>query len=91
LKPVKCDVSEELILSTAKALVESGLHDLGYNYVILEDCWTKKDRKATGHLVADPERFPHAMKYVADQIHSMGLKWGMYGSAGVMTCAQYPG
>lgn len=31
------------------------------------------------------------MKAVADQIHSMGLKFGLYGDAGTMTCAGYPG
>ena len=31
------------------------------------------------------------MKYVADYIHSKGLKFGMYSCAGMNTCAGYPG
>lgn len=31
------------------------------------------------------------MKYLADYIHSKGLKFGMYICAGTMTCAGYPG
>ena len=31
------------------------------------------------------------MKYVADYVHSKGLKFGMYSAAGIMTCAGYPG
>lgn len=31
------------------------------------------------------------MRYVADQLHSMSMKFGMYSSAGVYTCARYPG
>ena len=31
------------------------------------------------------------MKAVSDEIHSMGMKFGLYGDAGTMTCAGYPG
>jgi len=31
------------------------------------------------------------MKAVADRIHALGLKFGMYSSAGFYTCGQYPG
>ena len=31
------------------------------------------------------------MAYVADQLHGMGLGFGMYSSAGKYTCARYPG
>jgi alpha-galactosidase len=31
------------------------------------------------------------MKHVADQIHNLGMKFGMYSSAGVFTCGRYPG
>ena len=31
------------------------------------------------------------MKYLADYVHSKGLKFGMYSCAGTLTCARYPG
>lgn len=31
------------------------------------------------------------MKHVSDQLHSLGLKFGMYSSAGVYTCGGYAG
>ena len=31
------------------------------------------------------------MKAVADDIHNLGLKFGLYGDAGTMTCGGYPG
>lgn len=34
-------------------------------------------------------KFPNGMGYVADQLHSMGLKFGMYSSAGLYTCGRY--
>jgi alpha-galactosidase len=31
------------------------------------------------------------MKYVADKVHNLGLKFGIYSSAGIYTCGRYPG
>jgi len=32
-------------------------------------------------------KFPSGIKGVADKIHEMGLKFGLYSSAGTLTCA----
>ncbi|KAF2089790.1 glycoside hydrolase family 27 protein [Saccharata proteae CBS 121410] len=85
-----CDVSESLLLNTAQAMVDYGLRDLGYNYVVLDDCWSS-GRNESGYLVEDTTKFPNGMKHVADRVHAMGMKFGMYSSAGVFTCARYPG
>lgn len=86
------NINEQVILETADAIVEKGLDKVGYEYVVIDDCWCKKQRDPeTGRLVADPEKFPHGMKYVADYIHAKGLKFGMYTCAGVTTCGGYPG
>lgn len=34
---------------------------------------------------------PAGIKALADYVHSKGLKFGIYGDAGAMTCARYPG
>jgi alpha-galactosidase len=78
------------LLDTAKAMADYGLRDLGYNYVILDDCWSQ-GRNASGYLEANPKKFPNGMAHVADQIHALGMKFGMYSSAGVLTCGRYPG
>lgn len=85
------DINEKLIFEVADVLVESGLRDLGYDYLVIDDCWDLRTRDEKGHLVPDPEKFPNGMKAVADYIHDRGLKFGMYSCAGVMTCAGYPG
>lgn len=85
-----CDVSEELLLNTAQAMVDYGLRDLGYNYVVLDDCWSA-GRNDSGYLVHNPKKFPNGMKAVADRVHDLGMKYGMYSSAGVFTCGKYPG
>ena len=85
-----CDVSEDLLLGTARSIVDYGLRDAGYQYVILDDCWQTMERNSTSHLVANTTRFPNGMGDVADRIHKLGLKFGMYSSAGEYTCARYP-
>jgi alpha-galactosidase len=86
----RCDVSEELIMEMADAMVSSGMQDAGYEYIVIDDCW-QVSRDENGDIVVDPERFPNGMKYLADYIHSKGLKFGIYSSAGTVTCQRRPG
>jgi alpha-galactosidase len=65
------------VLNTAKAFVDLGLKDLGYTYVNIDDCWSTKQRNSTGHLVADPAKFPKGIDGLAREVHG--------------TCALYPG
>ena len=85
------NIDEKLIMESADTLVETGLADCGYNYIVIDDCWALKERDENGKLVPDPEKFPHGIKYVSDYIHSKGLKFGMYSCAGTLTCAGFPG
>jgi alpha-galactosidase len=85
-----CNVSEELIRETADAMVSSGMRDAGYQYVVIDDCW-QVSRDASGTIVADPQRFPHGIKALADYVHSKGLKFGIYTDAGTKTCQGRPG
>lgn len=64
----------------------SGLKELGYEYINLDDCWASK-RDEKGEITADPKRFPSGMKALADYIHSRGLKFGLYTDAGLNTCS----
>jgi alpha-galactosidase len=85
-----CDIDEDLVRQTAEAMVSSGMRDVGYEYVNLDDCW-QVDRDVEGRIVVDPDRFPKGMKALADEIHAMGLKLGVYTCAGTMTCEERPG
>ncbi|KAG8908172.1 hypothetical protein FRB99_008715 [Tulasnella sp. 403] len=87
-----CGINEDVILSAAKALVKTGLKDLGYEYVLIDDCWQAPHRDPkTNAPVADPHKFPHGIKHVADKVHEMGLKLGIYSDAGTKTCAGFYG
>ena len=85
------NINDKLIRETADAMVETGLRDAGYKYVVIDDCWSLRRRGPDGRIVPDPEKFPYGMKDLADYVHSKGLKLGMYSCAGTMTCAGFPG
>ena len=83
-------INEQVVLETADAMVANGYRDAGYEYVVIDDCWSLRERDENGNLVPDPKKFPHGMKFVADYVHSKGLKFGMYSCAGIRTCAGFP-
>ena len=86
----QCNVDENLLRQTADAMVQSGMKDAGYQYVIIDDCWqTARDPK--GNIVVDAQHFPSGIKALADYIHGKGLKFGIYSDAGAKTCAGRPG
>jgi alpha-galactosidase len=85
-----CNVSEQLVRQMADAIVKSGMKDAGYQYVVIDDCW-QISRDANGNIIADPQRFPSGIKALADYVHSLGLRFGIYSDAGSKTCAGRPG
>ena len=85
------DINEQIVKGITDAFVKNGLADVGYEYIVIDDCWSLKERDSNGRLVPDPEKFPSGMKALSDYVHSKGLKFGIYSCAGVKTCAGYPG
>ncbi|XP_013164100.1 PREDICTED: alpha-N-acetylgalactosaminidase-like [Papilio xuthus] len=88
--PQKC-LDEELILSVADSFYNDGYQEAGYEYIVIDDCWSERERGSDGRLVPDKNRFPNGMKYIADYIHSKGLKFGMYTNVANITCMHFPG
>jgi alpha-galactosidase len=92
-------VDEASVLATADALVKSGMKDVGYEYVVIDDVWQKgrldkktgevleAGRDENGELLADPEKFPNGIAPIADYIHGLGLKFGIYTGPGYVTCS----
>ena len=37
-------INAQLIMEMADALVEKGYKDAGYEYIIIDDCWSLKER-----------------------------------------------
>ena len=88
-------VSEEKVKSAADAMVKSGLINHGWTYINVDDYWqnhrSSKDPtlrgpfRDTNGVIVPNSRFPD-MKGMADYIHGLGLKAGLYSSPGPWTC-----
>lgn len=59
----------------------------GYQYVNLDGGWNLPYRGSDGTLLADPSKFPDGVAPVAAYVHSLGLRFGIYISAGTKNCA----
>jgi alpha-galactosidase len=88
-------VSEERVKHAADAMIKSGLINHGWTYINVDDFW-QNHRDSTDPTLHGPfrdaqdnivpnSRFPD-MKGLADYIHGLGLKAGLYSSPGPWTC-----
>lgn len=69
-------VSQEKVLSSARAMVARGLQQHGWSYVNIDDGW--QGRRGGPHGAIQPNaKFPD-MKALADEIHRLGLRFGLY-------------
>lgn len=69
-------VSQEKVLSSARALVEKGLNLHGWTYVNIDDGW-QGVRGGPLNAIQSNSKFPD-MKALGDTLHGMGLKFGIY-------------
>ena len=77
--------ASETIVLAAAAVMKAKLPS--YEYINLDCGWSTKHRDpVTGELQVNATRFPHGMKWLGDQLHAMGLKFGMYGAMGYRQC-----
>lgn len=83
-------ISERLVLETADALIETGMRDAGYRYVVVDDAWEESVRGDDGELRENRWAFPHGIAWLAEQVHARGLRFGLYTCAGTHTCQGYP-
>jgi alpha-galactosidase len=80
-----CNIDEARIKAAADALVSSGMKDVGYQYVNVDDCWMN-GRDASGNIRYDTTRFPSGISALASYIHGKGLKFGIYSAPNTGTC-----
>jgi alpha-galactosidase len=80
-------VNEATVEAEARALVDSGMKAAGYTYVNLDGGWALRRRTTAGALIPDPSKFPHGILPLANYVHGLGLKFGIYTSAGMQNCA----
>ncbi|XP_072317485.1 alpha-N-acetylgalactosaminidase-like [Eucyclogobius newberryi] len=88
--PRNC-ISEALFRDMADRLSEDGWRELGFEYVIIDDCWMNRTRDRDGKLQPDANRFPSGIPHLAQYVHARGLKLGIYADMGRFTCMGFPG
>ncbi|MGW7682795.1 fibronectin type III domain-containing protein [Kribbella sp. NPDC054772] len=76
-------ISEKNILTQANALATK-LKPYGYEYINVDAGW-QDGGDEYGRPVANAKRFPRGMKAVGDDIHKLGLKFGIYTVVGLGT------
>jgi alpha-galactosidase len=81
-------VDDAAVRGMADAMVATGMKDLGYTYINIDDTW-QGPRDSHGNITAN-RKFPD-MKALTDYVHSKGLRIGIYSSPGPKTCAGYEG
>ncbi len=84
------NINSKIVKAVADSMVSKGLAAAGYQYVVIDDGW-QISRDGNGKIIADSTRFPEGIKYLADYIHSKGLKFGIYTCCGTKTCGGRPG
>ena len=52
----------------AEEMVLKGFLDVGYEYIIIDDCWLARERDENGKLQPDPVRFPSGIPALADYV-----------------------
>ena len=79
--------NEAEVKSAATAMASNGMRDLGWQYVVLDDCWAATERNASGGLTWDPARFPSGIPSLVSWLHTRNFSFGLYTSAGDETCS----
>lgn len=87
----KANYNQSTIHDVADLMISLGLKDAGYNYLLLDEGWSDMERTDEGYLQANRTTFPDGIKPLASQVHGMGLKIGLYGDSGILTCGFRPG
>ena len=83
------DVTQEQVLASARAMVEKGLVDHGWTYINIDDGW-QGQRGGKYNAIQPNTKFPD-MKGLADEIHALGLKIGIYSTPWIGTYAAHVG
>ncbi|KAI0156900.1 glycoside hydrolase superfamily [Xylariaceae sp. FL1272] len=87
----KADINESALEAAINGIVRTGMQDVGYRYIIMDEGWSADERDANGNLQVNVTRFPTGVKYLADYAHKHGTKLGIYSDAGINTCGFKPG
>eukprot|EP01084_Bolivina_argentea_P300529 518234_1 len=89
--PTSC-INADLYQQMADHMANDGYKDVGYSQINVDDCWNDFTRnRTTNEQMANATRFPTGIAGLADYVHKLGLKLGLYNDIGSKSCASYTG
>jgi hypothetical protein len=88
-------VDSAVIMAQAKAMISTGLHKAGYEYINIDEGWWLGERDKGGKIMVDAKAWPAIavgeqagdMGNIVRYIHGLGLKAGIYTDAGSDGCS----
>jgi hypothetical protein len=91
-------VNSEIVQRQAQAMASNGMKDAGFEYIVIDEGWWLGERDAAGNIVVNSKQWPAIhpgqkagdMANIAEYIHSLGMKAGIYTDAGQDGCSMYP-
>ncbi|HEY6082960.1 MAG TPA: putative Ig domain-containing protein [Chitinophagaceae bacterium] len=83
-------VTQAFVLANARAMVSSGLINHGWAYMNIDDAWQGSRGGAYHAIQPEPNTFPD-MQQLADQVHKLGLKIGIYSTPWVESYGHHAG
>ena len=83
-------ISQVKVLRSAHAIIKAGLDEHGWTYVNMDDAWQGRRGGEFNAIQPDPKPFPD-IKAMADEIHGLGLKVGLYSTPWVISYAGHVG
>jgi len=80
----------EIKIEAQALALHKKLQSHGFQYINLDDYWYLNPSQTVdkyGRWVVDSSKFPHGIAAVADYIHSLGLRFGLYVTPGIPVAA----
>jgi len=81
-------ITHKSVVDLAKAMVDSGLKDAGYEYFVMDDGFQGYSRDSKGRVQGHARRFRPGVEELVAEVKSLGLKMGIYAVPGRFTCGQ---
>ena len=82
-------LNKENVMASARAMATSGLRDHGWSYINIDDTW-QGERGGPLNALQPNENFSN-IKEMVDEIHSLGLKAGIYSTPYISSYGAYVG
>src|SRR6516162_4607881 len=83
-----CGISEADVTNTANVIAANGMAAACYQFVNIDDGWaSSRDSNGVIQAYSISTKFPHGIAWLANYVHSTGLKLGIYTDHGTNTCS----